>query len=54
MGGDKSPEPDDRPPLTADELAIVAMNQSILDDPKASPDAKRAARKWLMKLGVAA
>jgi hypothetical protein len=54
VGGVRGGSSDDRPPLTADELAMVAMNQSILDNPKASPDAKRAARKWLMKLGVAA
>ena len=44
------------PELTADQLAQVALNQSIVDDPKASPDAKRAARKYIMALqpGVAA
>ena len=41
-------------PLTADEMAAVAMNQSILEDPDASDQAKRVARKYLMKLGVAA
>lgn len=42
--------------LTADQLAQIALNQSILDDPKASPEAKRAARKYIMALhpGVAA
>ncbi len=54
VGGVRGGSPDDRPPLTADELAMVAMNQSILDNPKASPDAKRVALKYLMKLGVAA
>ena len=48
-------EPSERPEkLTADQLAQVALNQSIVDDPKASDEAKRVARKWLMKLGVAA
>ena len=37
-------------PLTADQLAQIALNQSIVDDPKASPDAKRVARKYLLKL----
>lgn len=40
--------------LTADQLAHAAMNQSIVDDPTASEDAKRVARKYLMRLGVAA
>jgi hypothetical protein len=41
-------------PLTADQQAQIALNQSILDDPRASDEAKRVARKYLMKLGVAA
>jgi hypothetical protein len=42
--------------LTANQLAQIAMNQTILDDPKASLEAKRAARKYIMALqpGVAA
>jgi hypothetical protein len=43
----------ERPPLTADQLAQAGMNQSIVDDPEASPEAQRVARKYLMKLGVA-
>jgi hypothetical protein len=42
------------PELTSDQLAQAAMNQSILDDPKASEEAKRVARKYLLKLGMAA
>jgi hypothetical protein len=44
------------PELTSDQLANIAMNQSILDDPKASEDAKRVARKYILALqpGVAA
>jgi hypothetical protein len=37
-------------PLTANQLAQVALNQSIVDDPKASEEAKRVARKYLLKL----
>lgn len=47
-------EPLNNQELTADQQAQIALNQSILDDPKASDEAKRVARKWLMKLGVAA
>ena len=36
--------------LTADQLAQIAMNQTILDDPKASPEAKRVARKYILSL----
>lgn len=36
--------------LTADQLAQIALNQSIVDDPKSSEDAKRVARKYLLKL----
>lgn len=52
--GGGSGEPSERLELTADQQAQVALNQSIVDDPKASDEAKRVARKWLMKLGVAA
>jgi hypothetical protein len=41
-------------PLTPDQRAQIALNQSIIEDPDASDDAKRVARKYLMKLGVAA
>ena len=47
-------EPSERPELTADQLAQVALNQSIVDDPEASDDAKRVARKYLLRLGMAA
>lgn len=42
--------------LTADQLAQIALNQSILDDPEASSEAKRVARKYILSLqpGVAA
>lgn len=34
--------------------AAIAMNRQILEDPQADEDAKRAARKYLMSIGVAA
>lgn len=53
-GGGAGEPTSDRPELTADQLAQAALNQSIVDDPDASKEAKRVARKYLMKLGVAA
>lgn len=38
------------PELTANQLAQLAMNQAILDDPTASAEAKRVARKYVLSL----